>query len=210
MKVQTTLPLDTPPAHPCIRLRLDQDRQKRILGSLDPVIAEAPFGRYTMPGTGAPFSALMTNCGRLGWVADRAGGYRYQTTHPENGRPWPAIPQAVMAVWQEVLPEAEVQPDACLINLYRGTARLGLHRDTTEADTRHPVLSISLGATAWFRLGGLKRSGPTVRFPLESGDVMVLAGPDRLCHHGVDRILPGSSTLIDGGGRLSLTLRVAG
>jgi alkylated DNA repair protein (DNA oxidative demethylase) len=95
------------------------------------------------------------------------------------------------------------------VNLYRGEAKLGLHQDRDEADLTAPVLSISLGDTALFRLGQTVRNGPTGSIRLASGDVCVLAGAARLAFHGVDRILPGSSRLIPGGGRINLTLRRA-
>ena len=86
---------------------------------------------------------------------------------------------------------------------------MGLHRDFDEADFRFPVLSVSLGDTALFRLGGLRRADPTGQIRLASGDVVVLGGEARRAYHGVDRIIPGSSRLIPGGGRINLTLRRA-
>ena len=95
------------------------------------------------------------------------------------------------------------------MNFYDADAKMSLHQDRDEADFRFPVLSVSLGDTAVFRIGGLKRSDPTSSVRLASGDVCLLAGEARLYHHGVDRILPGSSRLIPGGGRINLTLRRA-
>src|SRR3990167_8069818 len=86
---------------------------------------------------------------------------------------------------------------------------MSLHQDRDEADFGYPVLSVSLGDTAVFRVGGLKRGDPTHSVRLASGDVCLLAGQARLIHHGVDRILAGSSRLIAGGGRINLTLRRA-
>lgn len=153
-------------------------------------------------------SVHMTNLGPLGWVTD-AKGYRYQPRHPETGEPWPPLPRTVLDLWDR-LAEAPGLPDACLVNLYRGPARMGLHQDKDEADFAFPVLSISLGDTAVFRIGGAKRSDPTRIVRLTSGDVCVLSGPARLAHHGVDRVIAGSSRLIPGGGRINLTLRRAG
>ncbi len=88
---------------------------------------------------------------------------------------------------------------------------MGLHRDGDEEALDAPVLSVSLGDTCIFRIGGFARSDPTKSFRLASGDVLVLGGPSRLRFHGVDRIIPGSSRilapLVVGGGRLNLTLR---
>ena len=100
-------------------------------------------------------------------------------------------------------------PDACLVNLYRDGARMGLHQDRDEADLSAPVLSVSLGDTAVFRIGPAE-GGPTTTLRLESGDLCALTGPARLARHGIDRVLEGSSRLIPGGGRLNLTLRRAG
>lgn len=179
-------------------------------GLLDEVLARAeraPFYRPVTPG-GKPMSVEMTNFGPLGWVTD-ARGYRYQPTHPVTGEPWPDIPEPLLGLWAE-LAGASAPPDACLVNLYGEGARMGLHQDRDEADFAYPVLSVSLGDTAVFRLGGQGRRDPTASVRLASGDVCVLAGPARLAHHGVDRILPGSSRLVPGGGRINLTLRRAG
>jgi alkylated DNA repair protein (DNA oxidative demethylase) len=152
-------------------------------------------------------SVANSNLGPLGWVADERG-YRYQSLHPQTRRPWPAMPETLLDLWRRFA-DPDGPPDACLVNLYRGEAKLGLHQDRDEADLEAPVLSISLGDTALFRLGGTRRGDPTRSFRLTSGDVCVLAGDARLAFHGVDRVIPGSSTLIPGGGRLNLTLRRA-
>lgn len=167
----------------------------------------APFVRQVTPG-GQPMSVETTSFGALGWTTDRLG-YRYEPVHPTTGQPWPAIPQALLDLWAE-LADPRVPPDACLVNLYRGEARMGLHQDRDEADFGFPVLSVSLGDTAVFRLGGKARKDPTTSLKLASGDVCLLAGDARLFHHGVDRILAGSSRLVPGGGRINLTLRRAG
>jgi alkylated DNA repair protein (DNA oxidative demethylase) len=84
---------------------------------------------------------------------------------------------------------------------------MGLHQDRDEEDLTAPVLSVSLGDDAVFRLGGRSRRDVTRSFPLRSGDVLVLGGASRLAFHGVDRIVPGTSDLVPGGGRINLTLR---
>jgi len=167
----------------------------------------APFIRPITP-RGKAMSVEMTNFGPLGWITDRAG-YRYAPRSPATGEPWPPIPPALLALWAELI-DPKTPPDACLVNLYRGPARMGLHQDRDEADFAFPVLSVSLGDTAIFRIGGLERGGPTRTVRLASGDVCVLAGEARLAFHGVDRTLAGSSTVIPGGGRINLTLRRAG
>jgi alkylated DNA repair protein (DNA oxidative demethylase) len=165
----------------------------------------APFYRPVTPG-GKPFSVQMTSLGPLGWVSDRAG-YRYQPMHPETGRPWPPIPSMLLDLWDRLTGHPQ-PPDACLVNLYRENARMGLHQDRDETDLTAPVLSVSFGDTAVFRFGAAE-GGPTRSVRLASGDVCALTGPARLARHGIDRLLVGSSALIPGGGRINLTLRRA-
>lgn len=183
--------------------RLDPAAQQALV---DAVMSSARLYRPVTPG-GKPMSVEMSNMGPLGWVTD-ARGYRYEPRHPFTGDPWPPIPALLLDLWAE-LADPATPPDACLVNLYRAGARMGSHRDADEADFSLPVLSISLGDTAIFRIGGLGRRDPTTSVRLASGDVCLLAGEARLAYHGVDRILPDSSRLIPGGGRLNLTLRRA-
>jgi len=188
---------------------LDRPAQMHLLAELRAALGEAPLFVPVMPRTGKPFSVRMSNLGPLGWVSDRAG-YRYQPLHPVTGRPWPAIPAMALDVWRRVAGHAP-PPEACLVNYYAPTARMGLHQDRDERDFSAPVVSISLGDTCLFRIGGRERSQPTRSLKLASGDVVVLGGDDRLAFHGVDRIYAGTSTLLDGlfpeGGRINLTLR---
>ncbi len=85
---------------------------------------------------------------------------------------------------------------------------MGLHQDRDEVDFSWPVLSVSLGDDALFRIGNLTRGGKTDSLWLASGDVVVMGGAARLVYHGIDRIRPGSSSLLRGGGRINLTCRV--
>ena len=186
--------------------KLGETEQVRLLGALRAVMAGAPLFTPTMPRSGRLMSVRMTNCGPLGWVTDKERGYRYQPTHPVTGRPWPAMPQALLGLWADVA-RYSAPPEACLVNYYAGNAKMGLHQDKDEQDFGAPVLSVSLGDTAIFRVGGLARKHPTRAFELRSGDVVVLGGEDRLAYHGIDRILPGTSSLLPEGGRLNLTLR---
>ena len=185
--------------------RLDPEAQAELVESLRAAVAEAPLVTPVMPRTGRPFTVRMTNLGPLGWVSDRAG-YRYQPTHPETGKPWPAIPDMLLGLWREVSGYPH-DPEACLVNFYNGGAKMGLHRDEDEEDFSAPVLSVSLGDTAVFRIGGPERGGKTGTLKLSSGDVLVMGGASRLCYHGIDRVLPGTSSLLRGGGRINLTLR---
>ena len=167
-------------------------------------LKDAPLYRPVMPGTAKPFSAEQSNFGKLGWVSDK-NGYRYQAAHPQTGAPWPAIPSALLDLWAEINPPPS--PECCLVNLYRAGAKMGLHQDRDERDTSAAVIGLSLGDDALFRIGSATRGGKTFSMPLASGDVIAFGGLARLAYHGIDRIKPGSSRLVPGGGRLSLTLR---
>ena len=186
--------------------RLDETAQGALVTQVLEAAQAAPFYRPVTPG-GKPMSVEMTGFGPLCWVTD-ARGYRYEAAHPATGMAWPAIPPVLLDLWAEHC-DAVTPPDACLVNLYRGAARMGLHQDRDEADFGFPVLSVSLGDTAIFRIGGTRRTDPTTSLRLASGDVCVLGGEARLAFHGVDRLVPGSSRLIPGGGRINLTLRRA-
>jgi alkylated DNA repair protein (DNA oxidative demethylase) len=184
---------------------LDPAAQKTLVEALRAAVAEAPLVTPVMPRTGRPFTVRMTNLGPLGWVSDRAG-YRYQPTHPETVKPWPAMPEMVMDIWRK-LSGYPHEPEACLVNFYHGGAKMGLHRDEDEEDFTVPVISVSLGDTAVFRIGGPERGGRTQTLKLSSGDVLVMGGQSRLCYHGIDRVLSGTSSLLKDGGRINLTLR---
>ncbi len=187
---------------------LDAREQRALLDEIRHIIGEAPLYRPQMPRSGKPFSVMMTNCGPLGWVSDK-GGYRYQAEHPVTGKNWPPIPARLVDIWKE-LTGFEKPPEACLVNYYAADARMGMHRDEDEADFSAPILSISLGDSAIFKVGGLKRGGPTQSIKLNSGDVLIMTGPARLLYHGISRILGGTSSLLAEGGRINLTLRHVG
>ncbi len=182
---------------------LSAEAQQALLDQVLAAVDQAPFYQPVTPG-GRPFSVQMTNLGPLGWVSDRAG-YRYQAHHPVTRQPWPDLPPVLLDLWAGLLAWPS-PPDACLVNLYRGEARMGLHQDRDEQDLKAPVLSISLGDTAVFRIGPAE-GGRTRGLRLASGDICALTGPARLARHGIDRLLPGSSRLVPGGGRINLTLR---
>lgn len=184
---------------------LDRAAQEALLAEIRAAIAVAPLYHPRMPRSGKPFSVRMTNCGPLGWVSDVAG-YRYQPTHPQTQQPWPGIPEALMRAWRE-LAGAAFLPQACLVNHYAHGTRLGLHQDRDEEELAAPVVSLSLGDTAIFRFGGTTRAGPTLSLKLHSGDAFVFGGASRLAFHGIDRVLPGTSTLLAEGGRFNLTMR---
>ena len=184
----------------------DRAGQRMLVDAIAAIIDAAPLFTPRMPRTGKAFSVQMTNCGTLGWLSDAARGYRYEPLHPDTGAPWPAIPDVALKSWRDLVAETTM-PEACLVNKYEPGARMGLHQDRDEQALDVPVVSISLGADCLFRYGGTERRGPTKSLRLRSGDVVVIGGQSRLCFHGVDRIYPGTSQLVEGGGRINLTLR---
>ena len=183
---------------------LDADAQEGLLECLREVTRKAPLFSPQTP-YGKPMSVQMTSAGRFGWYSDRKG-YRYAEQHPD-GSPWPPIPEQILSIWRD-LSGVTRDPECCLVNYYREGAKMGMHQDRDEADFTMPVVSVSLGDSALFRIGNKTRGGKTESVWLESGDVMVMGGDARLNYHGVDRIRFGSSSLLPKGGRINLTLRV--
>jgi len=183
---------------------LNRTDQEAMVKDIRSVVAAAPLFSPMTP-YGKPMSVQMTSAGDFGWVSDQSG-YRYSATHPD-GMPWPKVPASVLRVWDLVSGSGRV-PECCLVNLYRAAAKMGMHQDRNEANFTQPVVSVSLGDDALFRIGGKTRGGATESIWLKSGDVVVMGGDARLVYHGVDKTRAGSSTLLSGGGRLNLTLRV--
>jgi alkylated DNA repair protein (DNA oxidative demethylase) len=186
--------------------RLDRATQESLVEQIRAVVEHAPLYVPVMPGSGRPMSVRMTNCGPLGWVTDKERGYRYQSAHPVTGKVWPPIPPLLLDLWRDVTGHVK-DPEACMVNFYADDAKMGLHQDRDETDLSAPVFSVSLGNTCLFRIGGVSRKDPTTSLKLASGDVFILGGEGRLNFHGVDRIYPGTSTLLKSGGRINLTLR---
>jgi alkylated DNA repair protein (DNA oxidative demethylase) len=185
---------------------LQPSTQSGIVKDVRDIIRKSPLYQPTMPRTGKPLSVRMSNCGNLGWVCDKKGGYRYQPLHPVTGEKWPQIPKSLLDIWHE-LASFPHPPQACLINFYDDSARMGLHQDSDEEDFSAPVISLSLGDTCLFRVGTDTRSGRTTSIKLQSGDAVILSGASRMAFHGVDRIYPDTSSLLKNGGRINLTLR---
>ena len=187
------------------REKFERNAQRALLDEVLACVKDAPFYRPQMPGSGADFSVEETNFGPLGWVSDR-NGYRYDAKHPATGKAWPPIPARLLDLWNETT-NYPAPPECCLVNLYRAGARMGLHQDRDEKAADAPVLSVSLGDDAIFRIGGTTRKGASQSVTLSSGDVVMFGGPARFAFHGIDRVIAESSTLIPSGGRINLTLR---
>ena len=181
-----------------------------LFQTIERLVAAAPFRHMITPG-GHTMSIAMTNCGRLGWVTDRAG-YRYEQIDPLTRRPWPSLPDVFHRLATRAAAAggfAGFEPDACLINRYEPGARLSMHQDRNERDFGAPIVSVSLGLPAVFLFGGSRRGDRPRRVRLESGDVVVWGGPARLAFHGIEPLADGHHPLT-GHHRINLTFRKAG
>lgn len=183
--------------------------EKEIFAALNEITDQAPF-RHMVTPNGFTMSVAMTNCGDYGWVSDKKG-YRYDFLNPLSGKHWPAMP----AIFHDLATSAanvagfnEFNPDVCLVNCYEPGAKLSLHQDKDEKDFNNPIVSVSLGVTAIFLFGGLKRKDKPVRIPLTHGDVVVWGGEDRLRYHGV-MPLKNEQHAVFGNKRINLTFRKA-
>ncbi len=165
----------------------------RALAQADELIADihrisssAPFRHMVTPG-GFSMSVAMTNCGTYGWVTDRRG-YRYERQDPLTGENWGSMPKSFLSLAVSAANEAgypDFLPNACLINRYEPGAKMSLHQDKDEKDFSRPIVSVSLGLPVAFQFGGLQRTDPVTKYPLQHGDVVVWGGPSRLFYHGV-------------------------
>lgn len=184
---------------------LNREEQESLRDEIYAAIKAAHLFQSTMPRWGNLMSVKMLNLGSLGWVSDKSG-YRYQKTHPVTGEAWPPLFPSLLKIWDR-LTNNYAEPEACLINYYSATAKMGLHQDRDEEDFNAPVVSLSLGDTALFRIGTSERNGSTQSIKLQSGDGLIFGGPARLDFHGIDRIYKDTSTLLNEGGRFNLTMR---
>jgi alkylated DNA repair protein (DNA oxidative demethylase) len=185
-------------------------RADELLAQVRVVTAQAPWRHMVTPG-GRRMAVALTGCGPLGWVSDTRG-YRYSPLDPDTGHPWPPMPPVFQALARDAAEQAGFPgfvPDACLINRYRPGDRLTLHQDRNERDFSAPIVSVSLGLSAVFLLGGLRRADPTHRLGLNHGDVLVWGGAGRLRFHGVLPVVAGRHPATDDG-RINLTFRKAG
>ncbi|CAL61660.1 Alkylated DNA repair protein AlkB [Herminiimonas arsenicoxydans] len=180
-----------------------------ILLELEKIFSVAPL-RHMVTSGGFRMSVAMSNCGKYGWVSDRAG-YRYDAADPDSGKRWPPMPALFSTLASEAAALAgfsDFKPDACLINRYDPGARMSLHQDRDERDFSQPIVSVSLGIPAVFLFGGMRREDKAMRISLTHGDVVVWGGADRLRYHGVLPLKMASHPSL-GEHRINLTLRKA-
>ncbi len=203
-------PLTLPAGLILHRSAVELARQEHLVRALAEVLTAAPPMHTRVKGGGMT-SAAMTNCGQAGWWSD-AKGYRYERTNPSTGKSWPAMPAEFLRIAEEVVadsPWPDFTPDACLVNHYAAGAKMGLHQDKDEADFSQPIVTVSLGDSADWLIGGAKRTDKAVAFRVNSGDVLLMGGSARMLFHGVRKIHPGTSPLAGIAGRYSLTFRRA-
>lgn len=185
------------------------DTAAELLREIELVVAVSPLRSVVTPG-GKSMSVEMTNCGTRGWVSDRRG-YRYEEIDPITGKRWPVMPPGFEAIAKQSAARAgfaNYAPNVCLINRYAPGASMGLHQDKDERDFLQPIVSVSLGLSIGFKIGGPTRGGPTTRVDLVHGDVLVFGGPARLAFHGVNKLREGEHPLT-GNFRFNLTFRVS-
>lgn len=160
--------------------------EAQLLLDLQRILSLSQLRNMCTPG-GFTMSVAMTNCGDLGWVSDKKG-YRYDALDPNTGKPWQAMPASFLGLAKHAADEAGYEkfvPDVCLINQYKVGARMSLHQDKDEQDFSQPIVSVSLGCSATFLFGGLKRSDKPAKILLNHGDVIVWGGKSRLNYHGI-------------------------
>ena len=194
-----------------LRAWLSLEEQQALVAECGALI-DGPVGGYTPTVRGGGKMRVRMVCLGRHW---NPLTYRYSATRDDfDGAAVPPVPSHWVALASALAREAGFVfvPDVCLINHYGDDGRMGLHQDKDESPESlaagRPVVSISLGDTARFLFGGLRRRDPVETLLLESGDVFVFGGEARLRYHGVARIVPGTAPLSLGrGGRFNLTFR---
>ena len=180
----------------------------KLMPRIGEISAVSPFRNMTTPW-GGKMSAAMTNCGSLGWIADRRG-YRYSDEDPLTGRGWPVMPDNFFVLARtaaNLCGFEDFSPDACLLNRYAPGAGMGAHQVKDEQDFSQPIVSVSLGLSAIFLFYGETRTGAPLRIPLKDGDVLVFGGPARRAYHGIRKLRKSPTEA--GNYRFNLTFRRA-
>ncbi len=175
-------------------------------------VGAEPAGFYTPTVRYGARMRLQMVCLGLHW---NARTYKYEKVRSDyDDLPVQPLPGDLKEIAGRIASETgmDVNPDLCILNFYTEEGRLGLHQDKDErAETiaaGYPVVSISVGDSAKFRMGGTRRKDPLRTFILKSGDAFVFGGPSRLRYHGILRILPGTAPReLEIQGRFNLTFR---
>ena len=173
---------------------------------------DSPSGGYVPTVRGGGRMHVRMLCLGRHWNAQT---YTYEITRADfDGAPVAPLPEDFAALARRAASAADmaIEPDVCIMNWYDADGRMGLHQDKDESPESlaggTPVVSVSIGDTARFLLGGLRRRDPVQSLLLESGDVFVFGGPSRLRYHGVSRIIAGTAPEALGlSGRFNLTFR---
>jgi DNA alkylation damage repair protein AlkB len=174
-------------------------------------LAEGPVPMYTPTVRGGRKMSVGMLCLGRHW---NGLTYSYEETRRDfDGLAVPAIPHEFKQLAVDLAARAgfQMDPDICIMNFYTQDSRLGVHQDKDERPQTLaagvPIVSLSLGESARFVVGGLSRKDPMRPLILRSGDALVMGGPSRLRFHGVTRILPGTAPPLTGPGRFNLTFR---
>lgn len=190
--------------------RLSIAMQRELLDLSRDIVRQSPLYELRMRN-GTPFNFKCASAGSCGWYSDE-NGYRYVNTHPCLGTPFPDVPETIRKIAEESATAVDdhIRVDTILLNWYKPGDTLGLHVDNTEYDLERPIITISLGSPAIFVVGGLQKDDPRENLLVNSGDVLVFGGKDRLIWHGVSKVYNG--VLFDQigmktPGRISLTIR---
>src|SRR2546423_12469299 len=190
---------------------LSLDRQVALVGDCRALVDGAIPAYVPVVRGGGKMHVRMLCLGRH-WNGKT---YQYEPTRSDfDDLPAPPLPAAFRRVAETLAREAGMPfaPDLCILNYYDADGRMGRHQDKDETAQSLaagvPVVSVSVGDTARFLFGGLKRKDPVEARLLESGDAFVFGGPARLRFHGVSRIVPNTAPReLDLTGRFNLTFR---
>lgn len=193
--------------------QIEMDEQRQLVADIREVIRQAPL--FAVAAGRFPMSVRVTNAGKVGWVADERGGYRYQARHPVTGKPWPKIPKA----WKLLADRYESGElwDCAHIVWYAQDARegkgavLGEHRDKTEHDKSGVIVTVALGDPADWWVREDEEAKPTMA-RLNSGAIVVFKGPSRHVLHRIGKVHYGDADMfhpspLDGPGRIALSIR---
>ena len=194
--------------------RLSLDAQRTLVAECRALV-DGPIPAYVPVVRGGGQMHVRMLCLGRHW---NGKSYAYEPTRSDfDGLPAPPLPESWKALARDVAREAGMtgspfEADLCILNYYAADGRMGTHQDKDESAQSLaagvPVVSISVGDTAQFLFGGLRRRDPVEKLPLESGDAFVFGGPARLRYHGVSRILPGTAPPdLELTGRFNLTFR---